>query len=132
MSFDLAQAMVDVVWSPFNAGVFIALSLNKAYAYNLEKNRHTRFAEIKPTNKALTNLAFNPFHPIFLVGDNYGSTVVFKMDKVLCERILYLNFLAPTTPIDDQFIQAEKEKMDKLLLLGNFEMDDEDEENNIY
>lgn len=83
MSFDLEFAMVDVVWSPFNSGVFIALSLNKVFAYNLDKDRHTRYAEIKPSNKNHTNLAFNPFDPIFLAGDNYGQIVVIKMNKLL-------------------------------------------------
>jgi dynein intermediate chain 1, axonemal len=86
MSFDLGQAMCDVVWSPFSSSVFIALSLEKTFAYDLEQERHTRSAEIRPINKNLTNLAFNPVDPIFLVGDVMGSTVVIKLSQNLAKR----------------------------------------------
>lgn len=86
MSFDLQQAMVDVVWSPFNSAVFIALSLNKTFAYDLEVQRHTRKAEIKPINCQMTNLAFNPVDPIFLVGDKKGTTIVIKLSQTLAKR----------------------------------------------
>ena len=86
MSFDLRQAMVDVAWSPFKSTVFIALSLNKTYAYNLDQDRHTRIGEIKPINCDMTNLAMNNKDPIFLVGDNKGNTIVIKMSQALSER----------------------------------------------
>lgn len=86
MSFDLGYSMCDVVWSPFNSAVFIALSLTKTYAYDLEQERHTRSAEIKPINCKLTNLAFNPVDPIFLVGDAKGTTIVIKLSQNLAKR----------------------------------------------
>lgn len=38
--FELTQALVDVVWSPFNSSVFIASSLYKIYVFDLRENRH--------------------------------------------------------------------------------------------
>lgn len=91
MSFDLNQVMVDVVWSPFNSAVFIALSLMKAYVYNLENDRHTRAADVKPTSfDKLTNVAFNPKDPIFLIGDCKGQVGVFKLSQDLAKRSLSL------------------------------------------
>ena len=87
MSFDLSQVMVDVVWSPFDSSVFIALSLMKAYVYNLDKDRHTRATDVKPSNfDKLTNLAFNPKDPIFLIGGSKGQVGVFKLNKELADR----------------------------------------------
>ncbi len=87
MSFDLNQVMLDVVWSPFNSYVFIALSLVKAYVYNLKADRHTRAADVKPSNfEKLTNLAVNPKDPIFLVGDIKGQVGVFKLSQDLARR----------------------------------------------
>ena len=86
MSFDLGQAMVDVVWSPFKSSVFIALSLSKAYAYDLKEERHTRQAEVKPVLYKMTNLAFNDKDPIFLVGDEKGSISVVKLSQALAKR----------------------------------------------
>lgn len=89
MSFDLSQVMVDVVWSPFDSSVFIALSLMKAYVYNLQKDRHTRATDVKPANfDKLTNLAFNPKDPIFLIGGSKGQVGVFKLNRELVDRKL--------------------------------------------
>jgi len=112
--------MCDVVWSPFNSSVFIALSLTKTYAYDLEQERHTRSAEIKPINCKMTNLAFNETDPIFLVGDAKGTTIVIKLSK---------NLAKPLTQEQkdnrEEFNKQEEKKMEKLLLLGNFDRDDE-------
>lgn len=87
MSFDLNNPMVDVVWSPFNSYVFIALSLIKAHVYNLKEDRHTRAADVKPVNSGkLTNLAFNPRDPIFLIGDDKSNVGVFKLSQKLAPR----------------------------------------------
>ena len=87
MSFDINQVMVDVVWSPFNSSVFIALGLMKAYIYNLDNDRHTRATDVKPTSfEKLTNVAFNPIDPVFLVGDCKGQVGVFKLSQDLAKR----------------------------------------------
>lgn len=98
ISFDLGQAMVDVVWSPFNSSVFLALSLNKAFAYNLETDRHTRSAEVKPSSANHTNLAFNPKDPIFLVGDAKGLVSVLKLSQSLAKRNLLITIKHLPTP----------------------------------
>lgn len=89
MSFDMKQVMVDVVWSPFDASVFIALSLMRAYVYNLDKDRHGSATDLKPVNfDKLTNVAFNPKDPIFLIGGSRGQVGVFKLSKDLANRKL--------------------------------------------
>lgn len=91
MSFDMKQVMVDVVWCPFNSGVFIALSLLRAYVYNLGKDRHGSATDLKPVNfDKLTNVAFNPKDPIFLIGDTRGRVGVFKLSRDLTERKSFL------------------------------------------
>jgi dynein intermediate chain 1 len=81
MSFDLGQAMVDVMWSPFSASVFVALSLEKTYVYDLREDRHTRIAENKPVKSKCTNLAWNWQQPVILVGDSHGGVNSFKLSK---------------------------------------------------
>lgn len=127
MSFDLGQAMVDVIWSPFRASVFIALSLNKVYAYDLENDRHTRTAEIKPINCDLTNLALNNRDPIMLTGDVKGNVVVIKLAQSLASSKTHL-IPGVDNPDDAEFMQSQKELMDRILLLGNIYYDDEEEE----
>ena len=111
MSFDLGQAMVDVIWSPFSASVFVALSLEKTYVYDLRQDRHSRIAENKPVKSKCTNLAFNWQQPIILVGDSHGGVNSFKLSQYLAN--------IPEDVNDPEFMQAEKEAMDECLLLGS-------------
>lgn len=118
MSFEIGQVMVDVVWSPFCSAVFIALSVQKAYVYNLELDRHAKDIDIKPTSfETLTNVAFNPKDPVFLVGDCKGQVGVFKLSQRLAKP--------PADPKDSTFLESQKLIMEKLLHLGNFDRDDE-------
>ena len=48
MSFELGTSIVDVTWSPFNSTVFIGLSLEKNYIYDLNIDRHSRITDHKP------------------------------------------------------------------------------------
>lgn len=56
MTFELAQDLVDVVWSPFSSTVFIASSLNKIIVFDLKENRHQPISENKPFKAQCTNL----------------------------------------------------------------------------
>lgn len=105
MSFDLGQAMVDVKWSPFNASVFVALSLEKTYVYDLRKDRHSRYAENKPVKSKCTNLAFNWNKPIILIGDSHGGVNSFKLSQMLVQ--------IPEDVNDPDFMEKEEKAMDE-------------------
>ena len=114
--------MVDVVWSPFSASVFVALSLEKTYVYDLRKDRHSRFAENKPVKSKCTNLSFNKHKPIILIGDSHGGVNSFKFSQVLCNISADENVNIE----DEEFRENEKKAMDECLLLGS--MFDREEE----
>lgn len=118
MSFDLGQAMVDVVWSPFSSSVFVALSLEKTYVYDLTVDRHSRAAENKPVKSKCTNLAFNKTQPLILVGDSHGGVNSFKLSQTLAKPI--------EVEVDDEFMEKEAKKMEECLLLGSMFDRDED------
>ena len=61
MTFELTLAIVDVIWSPFESNVFIALSLEKTHVFDLRKNRHKPISENRPVKSKCTNLAINSF-----------------------------------------------------------------------
>merc|ERR1711879_167766 len=111
MSYDLGQAMVDVVWSPFSASVFVALSLEKTYVYDLRVDRHSRIGENKPVKSKCTNLAFNPAQPVILVGDSNGGVNSFKLSTQLAKT--------PDDIDDEEFREQERIAMDECLLLGS-------------
>lgn len=86
MCFDLSQAVVDAVWSPFNAGVLVALTAEKLFLFDLSSNRYAPVQSVEPVKGAkCTNLAFNWLEPILLVGDSMGGVLSFKLGKELGE-----------------------------------------------
>ena len=89
MSFDLGQAMVDVSWSPFSSSVFVALSLEKTYVYDLRVDRHSRISENKPVKSKCTNLNINWKDPILLVGDSHGGVNSFKLSQQLAKGFFF-------------------------------------------
>lgn len=130
MSFDLGQSMVDIVWSPFSASVFVALSLEKTYIYDLKVDRHSRVAENKPVKSKCTNLAFNPNKSLLLVGDSHGGVNSFKLSNTLADVARWDDSLGekPFTDAEwEEFKEQEKTNMDQCLLLGS--MFDREEEN---
>ena len=145
MSFDLGQAMVDVAWSPFSASVFVALSLEKTYVYDLRIDRHSRIAENKPVKSKCTNQVFSPFKPIILIGDSHGGVNSFKLSQHQCKifddpdavekRRLEAEVDAKKNKKKksevhimtiEEFREQEKKAMEDCLLLGS--MFDRDEE----
>lgn len=76
--------MVDIEWSPFEASVFIALSLEKTHVFDLRENRHLPVYENRPVRSKCTNLAINWEKPVLLVGDYHGGVSTFKIsDKIV-------------------------------------------------
>jgi len=54
--------------------VFATATLEKVFVYDLNIDKYTKLAELKPSRSAkLTNLSFNTNEAILLVGDNHGG-----------------------------------------------------------
>jgi dynein intermediate chain 1 len=85
MSFDLNNAVGDVAWSPFSITTFAAATSDgKVHVYDLHENKHEPMCEQKVARKArLTKIAFNPKHPILLVGDDRGCVTSLKLSPNL-------------------------------------------------
>jgi len=54
--------------------------------YDLKVDRHSRIAENKPVKSKCTNLAFNPYKPVLLVGDSHGGVNSFKLSQYLAKN----------------------------------------------
>ena len=85
MSFDLNSAVGDVAWSPTSDATFAAVTSDgKVHVYDLHENKHEPMCEQKIVRKAkLTKIAFNPVHPVILVGDDRGCVTSLKLSPNL-------------------------------------------------
>ena len=111
MTFELGQAVVDIVWSPFCASVFIALSLDKTYVFDLKESRHHPVYENKPVRSKCTNLAINWKDPLLYVGDSHGGVSTFKMSKNIGDPDIDLT--------NDEIRQKQVEEFKEYLKLGS-------------
>lgn len=89
MSFDLSDAVGDVVWAPYSSTVFAAVTTNgKVLVYDLAKNKNEPLCtQGVVKNAKLTRLCFNPKDPIILVGDSRGTVLSLKLSPNLRQKI---------------------------------------------
>jgi len=110
MSFDLNNSVGDVAWAPYSSTVFAAVSSDgKVHVFDLNENKHEPMCEQKIVRKAkLTKIAFNPKHPIILVGDDRGCVTSLKMSP---------NLRKPSAaPPDGKTAEdVEVDKLDKIM-----------------
>lgn len=85
MSFDLAQAIGDVVWAPYSSTTFAAITSDGVvHIYDLSINRNERVCYQKVVKRArLTHVAFNNVEPIIIVGDERGGVTTLKLSPNL-------------------------------------------------
>mmetsp|Transcript_8438 Transcript_8438/g.13311 ORF Transcript_8438/g.13311 Transcript_8438/m.13311 type:complete len:199 (+) Transcript_8438:66-662(+) len=85
MSFDLGNAVGDVQWSPYSSTVFAAVTNDgKVHVFDLAENKHEPMCDQKVVRKSkVTHIAFNPKHPILLVGDDRGGVLSLKLSPNL-------------------------------------------------
>jgi len=85
MSFDLAQQVGDVAWSPYSSTVFAAITSDGlVHCYDLHVNRNERICCQKVVKKAkLTHVAFNESEPVIIVGDARGGVNSLKLSPNL-------------------------------------------------
>eukprot|EP00056_Hartaetosiga_gracilis_P000851 m.40885 g.40885 ORF g.40885 m.40885 type:complete len:741 (+) comp10386_c1_seq1:205-2427(+) len=84
-SFDLGNAVGDVAWSPYSPFVFAAVTTDgKIHVFDLSQNKYEPMCVQQLSKKAKpTHISFNPKFPVIVVGDNRGSTSVFKLSPNL-------------------------------------------------
>lgn len=73
MRFDLCTSLQDIAWSPFTSTMFaVAGTDGKVYIFDIHSNKLEPIYEqvlANESGKTCTKIAFNPIHPILLVGD---------------------------------------------------------------
>ncbi|KAK9824529.1 hypothetical protein WJX72_011108 [[Myrmecia] bisecta] len=109
MTFDLSNSVGDVAWAPYSATVFAAITDDgKVHVFDLTQNKHEPMCEQKVVQKAkLTRIAFNPKHPVLLVGDDRGCVTCLKLSP---------NLRRSSKPDGKQTMQeAENAKLDHVL-----------------
>lgn len=90
MSFDLGSPVGDTAWAPFSSTVFAAVTeAGRVHVFDLAQNRSAAVCMQRAAKKArLTRLAFNPRHPVLLVGDDQGGVTCFKLSPNLRKGVL--------------------------------------------
>jgi dynein intermediate chain 1, axonemal len=70
--FDLGAGVGDAAWSPHSSTTFAAVTdAGRVVVYDLAVSRDSPLCRQKVCAKAaLTKLAFNPVHPVLIVGDD--------------------------------------------------------------
>ncbi|KAI9105693.1 WD40-repeat-containing domain protein [Phlyctochytrium arcticum] len=88
MSFDLNSSVGDVAWAPYSSTVFAAATADgRVFVFDLAENKYEPICEQQVVRKAkLTHIAFNPFQPILLVGDDRGAVISLKLSPNLRKR----------------------------------------------
>ena len=85
MSWDLNNAVCDIAWAPFSSTVFAAVTSDaQVHVFDLAVNKIEPMCKQKVVRKAkLTKVAFNPTHPILIVGDDRGCVTSLKLSPNL-------------------------------------------------
>ncbi|KAI8806509.1 WD40-repeat-containing domain protein [Cladochytrium replicatum] len=85
MTFDLNSPVGDVAWAPYSSTVFAAATgEGKVFVFDLDINKYEPICEQRVVRKTrLTHIAFNPFEPIILVGDEKGNVLSLKLSPNL-------------------------------------------------
>lgn len=84
---DVGGAVAGVTWSPFSSSVFVAVTdEGRVYVYDLFLRRCRPLCVqslLQRRRVAATSVAFNPFHPIIVVGGERGHLVALKLSPNL-------------------------------------------------
>ena len=85
MTFDMQNTVGDVAWAPYSSTVFAVCTADgRVSVFDLAQQKHKPMCQQKIVKKArLTKVAFNPKHPILLVGDDRGCVTSLKMSPNL-------------------------------------------------
>ncbi|XP_061900038.1 dynein axonemal intermediate chain 1-like [Entelurus aequoreus] len=120
-TFELNASVGDVVWAPNSSTVFAAVTTEGlVHVFDLAINKYQAICQqpVVPKKKTkLTHIAFNPIHPVVIVGDDRGTVISLKLSPNLRKK--------PKGKKGRDLVEgpeAEVAKMEKLLgLLRDFE-----------
>uniref|UniRef100_A0A3Q1EEL9 Dynein axonemal intermediate chain 1 n=1 Tax=Acanthochromis polyacanthus TaxID=80966 RepID=A0A3Q1EEL9_9TELE len=88
--FDLKEPVGDVAWSPYSSTVFAAVTTDgNVHVFDLNINKYEALCQQLVVDKKktkLTHIAFNPIHPIIIVGDDRGNVNSFKLSPNLRKK----------------------------------------------
>ncbi|XP_071844613.1 dynein intermediate chain 2, ciliary-like isoform X1 [Apostichopus japonicus] len=86
-TFDLGSSVGDVAWAPYSSTVFAAVTADgKVHIFDLNVNKYEAICEqavVQKKKTKLTHVAFNPTHPIIIVGDDRGYVTSLKLSPNL-------------------------------------------------
>lgn len=86
-TFDLGSSVGDVAWAPYSATVFAAVTADgKVHVFDLNINKYEPICEqavVQKKKTKLCHIAFNPSHPVILVGDDRGYVTSLKLSPNL-------------------------------------------------
>jgi dynein intermediate chain 1 len=89
--FDLNSVVSDVAWSPYASTVFAACTAEgKIHIFDLNVNKYEPLciqSVILKKKTKLTRIAFNPYYPILVVGDDRGCTTSLKLSPNLRKAV---------------------------------------------
>ena len=109
-TFELPAAVSDVQWAPYSSTIFAAVcSDSMLYVYDLSKDKHSYICDQKIVKKMKpTHVAFNPFDPIIITGEDKGGCSTYRLSGAL---------MSDPSFIMDPPANAEKQKneMDNFL-----------------
>uniref|UniRef100_A0AAQ5YVT1 Dynein, axonemal, intermediate chain 1, paralog 2 n=1 Tax=Amphiprion ocellaris TaxID=80972 RepID=A0AAQ5YVT1_AMPOC len=90
LTFDLKEPIGDIAWSPYSSTVFAAVTTDgNVHVFDLNINKYEALCQQLVVDKKkakLTHIAFNPIHPIIIVGDDRGNVNSFKLSPNLRKK----------------------------------------------
>ena len=84
-TFELPASVSDVQWAPYSSTIFAAVCADSMlYVYNLSKDKHSYICDQKIVKKMRpTHVAFNPFDPIIITGEDKGGCSSYRLSGSL-------------------------------------------------
>eukprot|EP00053_Salpingoeca_punica_P012141 m.108493 g.108493 ORF g.108493 m.108493 type:complete len:686 (-) comp15870_c0_seq2:269-2326(-) len=84
LSFDFGSPVGDVAWAPYSSTIFAAVTPDAVYVCDISQDKYEPLcAQPLVRKNKLTHIAFNPIHPIILVGDDHGNVQCLKLSPNL-------------------------------------------------
>ncbi|KAI9189203.1 hypothetical protein H9P43_000631 [Blastocladiella emersonii ATCC 22665] len=84
--FDFGCPVADVAWAPYSSTVFaVATSEGRVVVYDLDINKYDPICsqQVVGGKARLTRIAFCPFEPVIIVGDDRGTVLSLKLSPNL-------------------------------------------------
>lgn len=110
-TFDLGCSVGDVVWSPYSATVFGAVTDDgNVFIFDLAQEKYEPICQqsvVQKKKTKVTHLAFNQHYPMIAVGDDRGNAMTLKLSPNLRKCLKEKNYSK----------ESEIAKMEKLLEL---------------